>query len=259
MSGNRRRRIIAQERDLMLLRALAYFLVIDREQAKCIAGFGSTTRANSRLLALTLAGLLRRFFIGTAAGARKALYALSLKGAVLVGVPYRGPRRKQDDILVADFFIAHQLAINDIHCLLMKGAIPSADAKFVRWVSFFEAVEKGTPLIPDGYFEVSTPEGTWAAFLEVDLGHERQVVWRAKVEAYRRYRRSENFEKRFQMQEFRVLVLANSERRSKSLRKATAEATSKLFWFSTLERVQRDGFWGSVWLRPRDNQLQSLL
>ena len=36
--------------------------VIDREQAKCIAGFGSTTRVNIRLLALTRAGLLRRFY-----------------------------------------------------------------------------------------------------------------------------------------------------------------------------------------------------
>jgi FlaA1/EpsC-like NDP-sugar epimerase len=42
--------------------------VVDREQAKIVAAFGSTTRANARLLALTRAGLLRRFFLGTRGG-----------------------------------------------------------------------------------------------------------------------------------------------------------------------------------------------
>ena len=35
---------------------LAVMRVIDREQAKVVAGFGSTTRANARLLKLTRAG-----------------------------------------------------------------------------------------------------------------------------------------------------------------------------------------------------------
>jgi Replication-relaxation len=259
MHGSRRKGMVIQERDLTLLRALADFVVIDREQAKCIAGFGSTTRANSRLLLLTLAGLLRKFFIGTAGGAKKALYALSLKGALLIGVPYRGPRRKQDEVLVADFFITHRLAINEIHCMVEKGLIPSAGAKFVRWVSFFESIERDNSLIPDGYFEVVTPERTWAAFLEVDLGHERHVVWHAKVQAYLRYAKSGNFERQFHKNQFRVLVVTNSERRMQSLRNATAVITEKLFWFSTFEKVQRDGFWASTWLRPKDNQLRSLL
>ena len=110
--------MILQDRDRHLLKELAVMRVIDREQAKCVAGFGSTTRANRRLLLLTRAGFLRRFFLGTVGGARKALYALSMKGALLVDVPYRGPRRATDQTLAGDLFTAHQLRINELYCRL---------------------------------------------------------------------------------------------------------------------------------------------
>jgi len=58
--------IVLQNRDWALLHALAIMRIIDREQSKVVTRFGSTSRANARLLALTRAGLLRRFFIGTA-------------------------------------------------------------------------------------------------------------------------------------------------------------------------------------------------
>ena len=77
MAGNDRKLVILQDRDMHLMRELAVMRVIDREQAKVVAGFGSTTRANARLLGLSQAGFLRRFFWGTVGGARKALYALS--------------------------------------------------------------------------------------------------------------------------------------------------------------------------------------
>ena len=94
MTGNEQHGMVIQERDRHLLRELSVMRVIDREQAKTVAGFSSTTRANARLLLLTRAGLLRRFFLGTIAGGAKALYTLSLKGAQFVGVPESGPDRK---------------------------------------------------------------------------------------------------------------------------------------------------------------------
>jgi hypothetical protein len=106
MAGNKG--FIFQPRDRHLLRELAILEVADCEQIKVVAGFGSTIRANTRLLQLVRAGLLRRFFLGSGGG-RKALYALSQKGAQLVDVSYRGPRRRQDEVLVADYYIAHQL------------------------------------------------------------------------------------------------------------------------------------------------------
>ena len=259
MTGNNRKALVLQDRDKHLLRELAVMRVIDREQAKCVAGFRSTTRVNSRLLSLTRAGLLRRFFLGTKGGGLKALYALSPTGAKLVDVPFRGPRRAHDEILVADFFVIHQLSINEINCLLKYRPIPIADTKFLRWMSFYDPFEPGTRLIPDGYVEIHPPHKMLAAFLEVDLGHEGLSVWKAKVQTYLRYAVSGNFAKRFGQTQFRVLVIANSERRMRSLRTATSGLTDKVFWFSTFDSITRDGFWSPVWLRANDDQRQSLL
>ncbi len=132
MAGNRG--FMLQPRDLALLRELAILRVADCGQVKVVAGFGSTGRANTRLLQLVRASLLRRFFLGSGGG-RKALYALSQKGAQLADVPYRGPRRRQDEVLVADYYIAHQLAVNAIYCALKFGRLP-AGTSFGRWVTF---------------------------------------------------------------------------------------------------------------------------
>src|SRR5207247_11316341 len=91
--------------------------VIDREQAKILAQFQSTGRINKRLLALTRARLLRRFFIGTA-GRKKSLYFLSPLGAEFLQVPYHGLRRRTDEVFTVSPEIHHRLGINDIYFLV---------------------------------------------------------------------------------------------------------------------------------------------
>jgi len=251
--------IILQDRDRQLMREFAVMRVADREQAKCVGGFGSTTRVNTRLLALNRAGLLRRFFLGTTASGRKALYSLSKRGAELVGVPYRGLRRGNDETIVADFFIAHQLSINEIYCTVKHRPIPISGVQFAQWKSFYESIDTSIQLIPDGYFEVRTPARILTAFLEVDLGSETRSVWRAKVQRYIRYAVSGDFERRFGHTQFRVLVVANSERRLASLRTATAELTDKIFWFASFESITKLGFWSPTWNRRKDHSLQPLI
>ena len=56
MTGNKG--IVLQARDHRLLAELGVLRILDRETAKIVAGFQSTTRANARLLSLTRAGLL---------------------------------------------------------------------------------------------------------------------------------------------------------------------------------------------------------
>lgn len=247
MTGNDKNGgLVVQPRDMKLLVELAVMRVVDREQAKIVAGFGSTTRANARLLALTRAGLLRRYFLGS----RKSLYALSDKGAQLAEVPLRGPRRKADETLVADFFIEHQLAINNVYCALKYGVISVVGVSFRRWIAFHEPITKNVRLIPDGYVELATPREPLAAFLEVDLGHERGPVWKEKAKNYLQLALSGDFEQHFSLNRFRVLVLVNSERRLHSLQKTVGATTQKIFWFATLTAVRDQGFFAPVWYRP---------
>ncbi len=248
-----------QPRDHKLLQELAVMRVIDRDQAKRVASFGSTTQVNARLLRLTRVGLLRRFFLGTKGGGQKAIYALSQAGAKVVDVPFRGPRRRNDEVIVADFFVAHQFAINEIYCDLKYRPIPIAEAKFEKWISFNKPLDSGTRLIPDGYFEIRTPQKMLCAFLEVDLGNEGLSVWKRKVESYLQYAISGEFEKRFGQPQFRVLVIANTGRRMRSLQAATVTVTEKIFWFSTFDSIGQTGFWSPVWVRAQNGERQPLI
>jgi hypothetical protein len=259
MNGNEHRGMVIQERDRHLLLELSIMRVIDREQAKTVAGFGSTTRANARLLLLTRARLLRRFFVGTIAGGAKALYTLSSKGAHLLGVPDSGPRRRQDEAVVADFFIQHQLAINEVYCALKYGSRVPDGIAFDRWVGFPKRPVPGLRLIPDGYVEVDTPSGIIAAFLEVDLGHERPRVWRDKVRNYLDLAVTGNFAREFKQQQFRVLVVAHSERRLDGIREVVLSGTDKIFWFATFESIRRYGVFAPIWQRPKGKERQSLI
>jgi hypothetical protein len=252
MTGTRnrvRRGLIVQPRDREILQQLAVMRVADREQVKIAAGFGSTTRVNTRLLALTRAGLLRRFFLGSGGG-RKALYALSAKGAQVAQVPCRGPRRRQDEMLVADYFIQHQLSINAVYCGLKFGRIPVQGVSFVNWLAFHEPLVAGLSLIPDGYVEFAIPTGIDASFIEVDLGHEGLPVWKEKTRHYLQLALSGAYERQFRQPRFRVLVLANSERRLHSIRATVAGITQKIFWFAPLSATGGEKFFGPVWLRP---------
>jgi hypothetical protein len=259
MTGSNRKLVILQNRDAHLFRELAVMRVIDREQAKVVAGFHSTTRANARLLALTKAGFLRRFFWGSVGGARKALYALSLRGAQIAGVPYRRPRRGQNQILAADSLAAHQLGMNEIYCALKYPLVLDHCAvKFLRWIGFQEPLT-GTGLVPDGYAEMETPARVLALFFEMDLGSESRNVWEKKVQAYLSYAASGNFAVQFGQPQFRTLVVTNSEARLRALRAATAPLTYKVFRFTALERIKREGFWASIWQRPTGDDRQTLI
>jgi hypothetical protein len=256
MTGSK---IFLQDRDRRLLREIAEMRVADRVQVQCAAGFGSVTRVNARLLALTRAGFLRRFFLGTVGGARKSLYSVSVKGAELVDVPARGPRRGQDQTLLADLFASHQLEINSLYCLLKHTLIPLEGVSFRRWLSFQAALDPAHSLIPDGYVELSTPERTMAMFIEVDLGNESRKVWQRKVREYLRFATSGTFHAKFGHRQFRVLTVANSERRMASLCNATAALTDRIFWFTTLDSIREQGFWSAVWRRAQSPQKLCLL
>jgi len=256
-SGIERQGIVIQPRDRRLLEELAHMRLLDREQAKIIAGFGSTTRTNARLLALARAGLLRRFFLATTAGGIKALYAISREGAELVGIPYRGPRRRNHEMLVGDSFVQHQLAVNDIYCKLKAEITSRSNASLVRWLTFYEPLTAQLRLIPDAYFELKTSSGIIASFVEVDLGQEHLGVWRTKVRNYLHLATFGDCQRIFGQNRFRVLAIANSDRRLLGIRNVVSASTEKIFWFTDLDSVRRHGVLATVWLRPKGGDRRS--
>src|SRR5437016_8336078 len=177
MPGTKHIGVVLQDRDRHLLTELALMRIIDRESAKLVAGFSSTTRANTRLLKLTRAGLLRRFFTGTVASGRKAVYTLSAKGAEAVHAQLEGIKRPSERLVVGDRFVEHQSAINHAYIAIKYQPNPHPHFRFLRWLSFRREIAEGIKLKPDGYLEVQTGDVVRAMFLEVDLGTEALNVW----------------------------------------------------------------------------------
>jgi hypothetical protein len=258
MNGNKPSPMIVQRRDLEFFKILGqHARVVDREQAMKFAGFRSQTRANVRLLKLTSNGFLRRYYLGTLKGGSKALYTLSTKGGLMAQVENHPLIRPKESLLVGDPFVNHQLSLNDAH--IAARLISDKNVKFMRWLSFHQPLTVAIALVPDGYFEIETPSGVRAAFLEVDCGTESLKVWSKKTGLYLQLAVSGTFKRLFHHEQFRVLVLASSERRLSSIRKTVAKQTAKIFWFSTLEQLKREGFWSAVWLRPAGDQRLSLV
>jgi Replication-relaxation len=259
MRGNNACAIILTDRDRLLLKELAIGKVIDREQAKKIALFKSTTRVNDRLLKLTRAGFLRRFFLGTRAGGTKAIYTLSAKGAQAGQSEGRLIKRKNNSLLVGDLFVEHQLAVNSIWIEAKFQPIPIPDVQFARWLIFPTALSKATPLVPDGYFELKSTSGMYCLFCEVDRGTETLKVWSRKISLYLQLAASGEFQVLFKQSRFRVLVAAVSERRLNTLRRTAAQHTDKIFWFATLEKINKKGLFAPIWKRPVGEQKVPLL
>jgi hypothetical protein len=259
MATTERPGIVIQDRDRHLLREVAVLRVVDREHAKVISGYRSTTRVNRRLRTLARAGLLKRFFLGTQGAGQKALYGISRKGALLVDQRYRGLQRRSGESLVADFFVQHQLTVNDLYCALKYVPIPAAGVRFSRWLHFFQPIVPEIRLIPDGYVEFLAGTNALACFIEVDRGVETLKVWTEKVRNYLQLALTGTFERVFHQPSFRVLVVANSERRMQSIRKTVLPLTAKVFWFATLDDVQGRRLFDPVWLRPKGEERVPLI
>jgi hypothetical protein len=260
MRGNRTSRpFAAQPRELHLLGEASVLRVFDREQAQTCAGFRSVARANTRLPKLVAHGLLKRFFLPTDKGGKKALYSMTRKGAALAHVSFAGLSRPSDRMLVGDLFVAHQMHINDIYLKLKYRPIPSGGVLFRRWTVLKVPLSTSSAIIPDGYFELTTPNRVVSCFLEVDLGGETSKIWKSKIEAYLNFAATGDFENQFQQPQFRVVIVTTSDRRVQALRTLAAKYTEKLFWISTFTAINRDSLWSPVWFRPTGDKAQSLL
>jgi hypothetical protein len=251
--------LVLQARDRQLFRALATMRVIDREQAKIAAGFRSTTRANTRLLALTRQGLLSRHVVGTAAGGHKYLYALTRRSAHLMDTQYRGAPWTSATSLAGSIGLEHQLRLNDLYLLLVHHRPQLAGVTVEGWRTFAHPVATSVPLIPDAYVELQTQEMTRPYFLELDRGTETRRTWTTKAQQYVRLATSGGFHALFGHPQFGVLVVAPSRRRVDSLRATIARLTNKLFWFGTYDVLSPSTFWSASWSRPTNSPLQPLI
>jgi hypothetical protein len=255
MGGSKQKLVVLQPRDRKLLEELSVMRVIDREQAKTVAGFGSTTRANTRLLSLTQGGYLRRDFVGTITGGRKAVYRLSRKAIAASQTGTENASKAS----YSELFLEHQMQVNQVYLWVKHRSIPLTDCRFHRWINFTRMLSKTSPIIPDGYFELQHESVIKALFLEVDMGTEVLRIWQKKIEGYLKFAVAGEFKKLFGLPQFKVIVIAHSERRAESIRKLAAKFTDKIFRFTSFQTINSEGFWSAIWKKPVGDLKESLV
>ena len=216
-----------QARDQQLLFHLGRVRIIDRFLAERLAPFGSTPRANARLLQLTRAGYLRRSFLGTINGGRRAVY----RRADTPGSRLRGASLEHE-LVIAEMYTAFASVSSLTHALVDWHRRPLSPA-----------------VIPDASLMIQTGSRTVPSFLEVDRGTEALRVIGAKVDAYLDHALVAS-------EPFRVLIVTESERRRENIRRVIAGRTDKLFFLGLLPDLTRNP-WGEMWTRP-DGRMEGL-
>ncbi len=238
--------LIIQPRDRSVLEKLSTFRLLTRKHIAEMAEFHSVTRVNVRLNKLRRAGLITRYFVSSSTGSRRSVYSLTRKGAHAAATTSAPPKWRADSVLTGNAFASHQLAVNDVYLAAFgRNPVPQ-----VSWRSFSEALSARVKLIPDGLIEYTNNENAPSMFLEVDLGTEALPTWTRKAQLYLQLAESGEYRQALRSSRFAVLVVASDHARMQALRRHVAKQTQKLFWFSTLDIINRMGFWSSIWLRP---------
>jgi hypothetical protein len=259
MKTSRDIRTVLTSRDLAVLRTLVIARVLDSEQIQIIARFTSVRRTNRRLLKLVRAGVLRRWFVGTASGGQKAIYGLSPTGARLLEEPTHGLITwKQNALITTSQFLTHQQAINRVFIRARYQPLQEG-CSCAEWQTFRKPISPSIPLVPDGFFEIVYGGVVHPMFLEADLGTESSGVWKRKADLYLKLAVTKEFEHMFDKARLRVLVVVSSDRRMNGLWRVISQRTDKLFWFTTEDRMELEGLCGPIWMRPKLNELIPLL
>ncbi len=174
-------RIILQERDLHLLRELSVMRVIDREQAKVVAGFGSTTRANSRRLPSPAPDYSGDSFSASAAEGRRSMpcrrKARRPPGSLAWSAPTAGCASRCR-------LLRRTPARRERH--LLRGEVRNdfgSPDELPPLAQLSRAGRSRNQPHPRRLPGVHDAARCVACFLEVDLGHESLAIWKRKPEA----------------------------------------------------------------------------
>ena len=181
----------------------------------------------------------------------------------------RKVRWSRDSNRVEWLFMDHTLGISEFKVCLDLALLrrpeeilfyQRGDKSHLRRISVTGAKKKYFVVAPDAFFGIQSGRGKHIFFLEVDMGTETLSRFAEKVTAYKRYWKSRQYTEEYGFNHFRVLTVAESERRLANLIQATGKAGGRqMFLFTTFSKIQNDSSLGSVWLSPFLNLPTSLL
>ncbi|MHB8181304.1 MAG: replication-relaxation family protein [Acidithiobacillus ferrivorans] len=203
----------------------------------------------------------------------QAVYALDRRGAGVVSATLEIDRHKVKwntaNNNVEWLFMNHTLGISEFKvCLDLALAkrpeeiffYQRGDRSHLRRISMTGTKKKYFVVAPDAFFGIQSGRGKHIFFLEVDMGTETLSRFAEKVTAYKRYWKSHQYAEEYGFNHFRVLTVAESDRRLVNLIKATGKAGGRqMFLFTTFEAIHASNPLGSIWLSPFMDSPTSML
>jgi hypothetical protein len=172
------------DRDQAIVREIARFGVMSRDQLTRLRFFSSKTRANERLKRLVDEGYI---------GSRRQ--PIPVGGPRFVYVPGRLSSDARDArkriAEMSGLFLAHQLGLVDIRIAFEQ------HTTLARWLSEKDLTGLCLGLVPDAYLEYEVHALTYCAFIEYDRGTETLGRIERKVRAYLDLAHPGRFERTF--------------------------------------------------------------
>jgi hypothetical protein len=212
-----------------------------------------------------------------------------LSGQLAIPFPHFQYWGRKDDkqrrqTKVSRDYLSHSIELADIRVAFERAAAHNSYAidewrdetelkRYGTWpridVETLEGERIRVPILPDGYFALSGPQGRAHFFLEHDRSTE--VIcrkWQRKILGYKQFVLSGEFHKHYNVTggatPLRILTTTPSLARSHNLKTAVEtygqpEATA-LFLFTPLsELLSHDALTSPLWLRAGSTSLQSIL
>ena len=267
--------LVITARDLRILELLHDYRFLNTPQIQALVG-GSKRNVSERLLRLFHHGYLDRpphqRELRTD-GYRYLIYALSYAGARLLSERLGDDRYLSRHLAasnkgVKSIHLAHTLMISQFRACLTL-ACRDSGITLTTWETPERALMQArvngdrVPVIPDGRFVLTDPDGRSAHFfLEADRGTMTHNRFLRKLKAYWRYRAIGPGP-----WAFRVLTITPSPKRAENLTKTAKAADPKgkgslMFYFAPESAYHLDrpmAILEPIWRSPADDNLHSLL
>lgn len=262
------------ERDVAIILAVNENRFLSRDQIQRLhfpdVSFQACCRRLKKLSDQRFLARLRR---PVAVGSSQAVFGLDKRGADVVSVSLEIGKGKvkwtRDSNRVEWMFMEHTLGISEFKvCLDVALAerpeelifYQRGDRSHLRRINMTGTKKKYFVVAPDAFFGIESGRGKHIFFLEVDMGTEPLSRFTEKIVAYKRYWKSHQYTEEYGFNHFRVLTLAESERRLINLIKATGKAGGqRMFLFTTFGAIHAQSPLGSIWLSPTTSSPTSML
>ncbi len=267
------------DRDCRIIQAVNDHRALLFDQIEALFGMSRST-AQYRLARLFHHEYLDRTFISTASRApasNPAVYTVGKRGLRVLIDRFgydRSQLRRPKRALLSWQLLEHLLKVNDVRIIVTQAAALSGITVETWWdETTFRAhpdyvtltnkreQEQRKPVLPDGYFCLSTSRGKARFFLEVDLGTETLSKFAPQIKVYERYVASGQYQTRFSAKSLRVLVVTTTRKRLNSLMRVTERVGGdRKYCFATIDHITKESvLTASIWKRLGNTDLSALI